>query len=82
MIIENQAMITGTVRSSLHFVLSTPGGKTLVTQVFADDAKHLDAAVTFGVVCSLVAHFERKDMLDGAPDGLTAPGICWNTTSS
>ncbi len=57
----------------IHFMVSAPGRKTLVTQVFADDAQHLNSDVTFGVIRTLVAHFERHDTLDGAPEGFTAP---------
>jgi hypothetical protein len=57
----------------IHFMASKPGFKTLVTQVFADDAEHLDNDVTFSVIQSLVGHFEQHDTLDGAPPGFTAP---------
>ena len=57
----------------IHFMLSAPGRKTLVTQVFADDAEHLHNDVTFSVIRSLVARFDPKETLDGAPPGFTAP---------
>lgn len=57
----------------IHFMVSAPGYKTLITQVFADDAEHLDNDVTFSVIQSLVGHFQRHDTLDGAPEGFTAP---------
>ena len=47
----------------LHFIVSAPGHKTLVTQVFADDSEHLESDVVFGAVRALVgrfvAHHER-----------------------
>ena len=57
----------------IHFMVSAPGRRTLVTQVFADDAEHLHADVTFGVIRSLVARFQQQNGLDGAPPGFTAP---------
>ena len=54
-------------------MVSAPGRKTLVTQVFADDSAHLDWDVTFGVIRSLVARFQQQDTLDGAPAGFTVP---------
>ena len=57
----------------IHFMVSAPGRRTLVTQVFADDAEHLATDVTFSVIRSLVARFEQHDTLEGAPPGFTAP---------
>jgi catechol 1,2-dioxygenase len=57
----------------VHFMVSAPGWRTLITQVFADDAEHLDSDVTFSVMRSLVATFERHETLDGAPEGFAAP---------
>jgi protocatechuate 3,4-dioxygenase beta subunit len=57
----------------VHFMVSSPGHKTLVTQVFADDAENLDSDVTFSVMQSLVATFQRHESTEGAPDGFTAP---------
>ena len=57
----------------IHFMVSAPGYRTLVTQVFADDAEYLESDVTFSVIRSLVGTFARHDTLEGAPDGFTAP---------
>lgn len=57
----------------VHFMVSAPGFKTLVTQVFADDSEHLDNDVTFSVLQSLVATFKRHSELDGAPYGIGEP---------
>ena len=54
-------------------MISAPGRKTLITQVFADDAEHLNSDVTFSVIRSLVARFQRQETLDGAPPGFTVP---------
>lgn len=42
----------------LHFMVSKPGYKVLVTQVFADDSEHLGSDPTFGVTERLVGRFE------------------------
>jgi protocatechuate 3,4-dioxygenase beta subunit len=57
----------------VHFMVSAPGYRTLITQVFADDAEHLESDVTFSVMRSLVATFERHESLEGAPAGFTTP---------
>jgi protocatechuate 3,4-dioxygenase beta subunit len=41
----------------LHFMVTAPGFRTLITQVFADDSEHLETDVTLSVVHSLVGHF-------------------------
>jgi catechol 1,2-dioxygenase len=43
----------------LHFMVSKPGYKVLVTQVFADDDAQLHNDVTFSVVESLVGRFQH-----------------------
>lgn len=50
----------------LHFMVSAPGHKVLITQVFADDAETLLSDPVFGVTAPLVGHFERTSR-DGAP---------------
>jgi catechol 1,2-dioxygenase len=57
----------------IHFMVSAPGYKTLITQVFADDAEHLENDVTFGVTPSLIGRFEHHDTLEGAPGGFSVP---------
>jgi catechol 1,2-dioxygenase len=59
----------------IHFMVSNPGYETLITQVFADDAEHLNNDVTFSVLESLVATFERHTTTDDAPHGVTAPWL-------
>ncbi len=55
-----------------HYMVTHPGYKTLITQVFADDDEHLDSDVTFSVVRSLVGKFRKHD---GKPpaDDVTGP---------
>lgn len=43
----------------LHFMVSAPGHRVLVTQVFADDSEQLGSDPAFGVTAPLVGHFER-----------------------
>jgi catechol 1,2-dioxygenase len=42
----------------LHFMLSKPGFKVLITQVFPHDDEHLESDPTFGVTQRLVGRFE------------------------
>jgi catechol 1,2-dioxygenase len=41
----------------IHFMITKPGFKTLITQIFADDADHLETDVTFSVIRSIVGHY-------------------------
>ena len=50
----------------LHFMVSSPRHKLLITQVFADDAETLLSDPVFGVTAPLVGHFERSTR-DGQP---------------
>lgn len=43
----------------LHFMVSAPGHRVLITQVFADDSETLHSDPVFGVTAPLVGHFER-----------------------
>lgn len=43
----------------VHFMVSHPRCKTLITQVFADDCDHLGSDVSFGVTKPLVGQFVR-----------------------
>jgi catechol 1,2-dioxygenase len=45
----------------LHFMVSKPGYKVLVTQVFADDDERLETDVTFSVVESLVGSYKKHE---------------------
>jgi catechol 1,2-dioxygenase len=58
--------------SHVHFMVTAPGYKTLITQVFADDDEQLENDVTFSVIASLIGRFVRHE--DGqAPDADVAP---------
>ena len=43
----------------IHFMITKPGFKTLITQIFADDADHLQTDVTFSVIRSIVGAYVR-----------------------
>ncbi len=49
----------------VHFLLFKSGFKTLVTQVFVDDDKHLESDAVFGVTKKLVGDFRKRE--DKAP---------------
>jgi catechol 1,2-dioxygenase len=57
----------------VHFMVSKPDFKTLITQVFVDDAEHLENDVTFAVTPKLIGLLKEHDTLEGAPEGFTAP---------
>jgi len=50
----------------LHFMVSTPGHKVLITQVFADGDANLTSDPVFGVTAPLVGQFEER-LIDGRP---------------
>jgi hydroxyquinol 1,2-dioxygenase len=52
----------------VHFMVSAPGYKTLITHVFVAGDEHLDSDAVFGVKASLIAPFERQEA-GVAPDG-------------
>ena len=56
-----------------HYMVTHPGYKTLITQVFPDDDEHLDSDVTFSVVRSLVGKFHRHDGGRKPAEDVTAP---------
>jgi catechol 1,2-dioxygenase len=59
-------MITATGRhpfrpAHIHFIVATPGHRTVTTHVFVDDSEYLDSDVVFGVKASLVREFPIVD---------------------
>jgi hydroxyquinol 1,2-dioxygenase len=58
----------------VHFMITMPGYKTLITHVFKDGDQYLDSDAVFGVKSSLVTTFERHEP-GTAPDGksMSAP---------
>lgn len=57
----------------IHFMVSAPGHKTLITQVFADDSEHLASDVVFGVTKALIGQFKRHDAPSSLHPGTTLP---------
>jgi len=45
----------------LHFMVSKPGHKVLVTQVFADDDENLESDPVFGVTRKLIGRYELEE---------------------
>ena len=48
----------------VHFIVSAPGHRTLITQIFVDDDEYLATDVVFGVKQSIVGGFERHERPD------------------
>lgn len=55
----------------LHFMVSTPGHKVLITQVFADGDENLTSDPVFGVTAPLVGHFQEHKVDDQVHATLT-----------
>ncbi|MGH7155868.1 MAG: dioxygenase [Acetobacteraceae bacterium] len=55
-----------------HYMVTHPGYKTLITQVFPDDDEHLESDVTFSVVRSLIGRFRKGEGRAPAAD-VTGP---------
>lgn len=49
----------------MHFMITKPGFKTLITQIFADDADNLTTDVTFSVIRSIIGNYQLHE--DGTP---------------
>jgi protocatechuate 3,4-dioxygenase beta subunit len=45
----------------LHFMIYKPGFKTLISQIYAPDDKHIDSDVQFGVTRALIGDYIRHD---------------------
>jgi len=51
----------------LHFLAYKPGFKTLISQLYDPDDKHIDTDVQFGVTRHLIGNYVRHDGTDRAP---------------
>ncbi|CAN7691023.1 catechol 1,2-dioxygenase [Phyllobacterium sp. LjRoot231] len=61
----------------VHFIVSAPGYKTLVTQIFSDSPEALAADVVFGAKTQIVGHFvERNEPDPDYPDATTPFYTC------
>ena len=56
--------------SHLHFIVTAPGHRTLVTEVFPSDDPYLDQDAVFGVRERLVMDYQPRDTADDLPDVL------------
>jgi hydroxyquinol 1,2-dioxygenase len=63
--------------SHLHFMVSAPGRRTLVTHVFVDSCEYLDRDSVFGVRESLVRQFVEQPAEAPTPDGRDLGGSSW-----
>jgi hydroxyquinol 1,2-dioxygenase len=63
----------------LHFMVTAPGFRRLVTHIFVDGDEYLDRDAVFGVKESLVYAFTERNG-GTAPDGSTRAGV-WNEVS-
>jgi hydroxyquinol 1,2-dioxygenase len=53
----------------LHFMVTAPGMRRLITHIFVRGGDHLDCDAVFGVKDSLVKDFVRHEPDDATPDG-------------
>ncbi|MFD4603255.1 intradiol ring-cleavage dioxygenase [Streptomyces sp. NPDC058464] len=64
--------------SHLHFMVSAPGLRTLVTHIFVRGDELLDHDAVFGVKDSLVKEFRRQPPDTPTPDGRDLAGRAWS----
>ncbi|WP_411733350.1 dioxygenase [Paeniglutamicibacter sp.] len=63
--------------SHLHFMVSAPETRTLVTHIFVDGCEYLDKDSVFGVKESLIKDFVPQPAGTPAPDGRDLEGKAW-----
>jgi hydroxyquinol 1,2-dioxygenase len=78
-------LLAATARSPLraahlHFMVTAPGRRTLVTHIFVRGDDLLDADSVFGVRDSLVMDFLPQDPRTPTPDGRDLSGRSWSRT--
>lgn len=56
--------------SHLHFIITAPGYRTLVTEVFPSDDPYLDEDAVFGVREQLIMVYQKRTSLKDVPPGL------------
>lgn len=61
----------------LHFMVTAPGCRRLVTHIFPDDDPRLDRDSVFGVKDSLIKHFVAQPADAPTPDGRELEGRDW-----
>lgn len=67
--------------SHLHFMVTAPGLRTLVTHIFVRGDELLDSDTVFGVKESLVKEFVEQPADAPTPDGRDLNGQTWSRTS-
>lgn len=63
--------------SHLHFMVSAPGTRTLVTHIFVDGCEYLEKDSVFGVKESLIKDFVPQPSGTPTPDGRDLDGKPW-----
>ena len=66
--------------SHLHFLVSAPGMRTLVTHIFVNGDPGLPTDAVFGVRESLIKDFVEQDASSQPPDGRDLDGRPWTRT--
>lgn len=64
----------------LHFMVTAPGYRRLVTHIFVRGGDFLDSDSVFGVKESLIRDFDRQPAGTPAPDGRGLGGATWTRT--
>ncbi|WP_411722577.1 intradiol ring-cleavage dioxygenase [Mycetocola sp.] len=64
--------------SHLHFMITAPGKRTLVTHIFVQGDPLLASDSVFGVKESLVKNFEQQAAITPTPDGRDLSGATWS----
>lgn len=64
----------------LHFMVSAPGRRTLVTHIFVAGGDHLDSDSVFGVKESLIKRFQEQPAGTPTPDGRDLGDATWTRT--
>ncbi len=59
--------------SHLHYIVTAPGYRPLVTEIFPDDDPYLDEDTVFGVRSDLVMHYDERPA-SAFPEGLAISG--------
>lgn len=67
--------------SHLHFMVSAPATRTLVTHIFVDGCEFLDKDSVFGVKDSLIKDFVAQPVGTPSPDGRDLEGKSWRRVS-
>ncbi|MGI9366054.1 MAG: dioxygenase [Rhizobiaceae bacterium] len=58
--------------SHLHFIVTAPAHRSLVTEVFPSDDPYLDEDPVFGVREQLVMEYQKRESIEDLPDDLEA----------